>query len=316
MTARTDGPPGRLPDFFIAGQHKSGTTALYEMLRRHPQVYMPELKETKFFASDLPSRMEGDTPAGLPTTIEEYVALFAPARADQSVGEASPQYLRSERAAGAIASYRPDALIVGILREPASFVRSLHMQMVQSGVESELDLRKALENEAVTRAGGERLRYSDHVRYVEQLRRYERFFPREQLLVLIYDDYRADNAGTVREVLDFIGVDADVPLEAVETNRSVRTRNARMSRVVDSVAAGRGSVGGAVNRAIKAVAPRSLRRRALRTTHERLLYATPEAPDEELMLELRRRYEPEVHALGEYLDRDLVTLWGYDRLDG
>ncbi len=154
------------------------------------------------------------------------------------------------------------------------------------------------------------------MRYVEQLRRYHECFPREQVLVLIYDDFRADNDGTVREVLRFLGVDDAVQLEAVETNRSVRTRNTGMSRVVDSVAAGSGTFGGAVNRAIKTVTPRSLRRRALRTTHERLLYADPEAPDEELMLELRRRYAPQVAAFSEYLDRDLVSLWGYDGLDG
>ena len=33
------------------------------------------------------------------------------------------------------------------------------------------------------------------------------------------------------------------------------------------------------------------------------------------MTELRRRFKGEVIALSEYLDRDLVTLWGYDRLD-
>jgi hypothetical protein len=41
----------------------------------------------------------------------------------------------------------------------------------------------------------------------------------------------------------------------------------------------------------------------------------PSAPDEALMAELRRRYRPEVQALSEYLDRDLIELWGYDRLD-
>ncbi len=34
-----------MPDFFIVGHPKCGTTALYEMLRRHPQIFMPALKE-------------------------------------------------------------------------------------------------------------------------------------------------------------------------------------------------------------------------------------------------------------------------------
>ena len=70
---------GRIPDFFIVGHHKSGTTALYEMLRRHPDVFMPDIKEPRFFSSDLRPLLQA--PAGmLPETFEEYLALFQPAR--------------------------------------------------------------------------------------------------------------------------------------------------------------------------------------------------------------------------------------------
>ena len=47
---------GRIPDFFIVGHAKSGTTALYEMLRRHPEIFMPDAKEPWFFASDMRPR--------------------------------------------------------------------------------------------------------------------------------------------------------------------------------------------------------------------------------------------------------------------
>ena len=46
----------RLPDFFIVGHSKSGTTALYEMLRQHPQIYLPAAKEPWFFADELHER--------------------------------------------------------------------------------------------------------------------------------------------------------------------------------------------------------------------------------------------------------------------
>ena len=66
----------RVPDFFIVGHHKSGTTALYEMLRRHPQIYMPDLKEPRFFARDLRFQFEPKTSGRLPNTLEEYLSLF------------------------------------------------------------------------------------------------------------------------------------------------------------------------------------------------------------------------------------------------
>src|SRR5437660_10586592 len=109
MTASTDGRPGArgagvsAPDFLIVGHHKSGTTAMYEMLRRHPQIYMPALKEPRYFASDLREQFEGASSGRLPHTLEEYLALFDDAATGQVKGEASPSYLRSSVAARAIA---------------------------------------------------------------------------------------------------------------------------------------------------------------------------------------------------------------------
>src|SRR3989442_12151635 len=138
MTASTERPQlqrGRVPDFFIVGQHKSGTTALYEILRRHPQIFMPDLKEPRFFASDLRPLMGSD--AALPDTLDDYTALFEPAALGQRVGEASPSYLRSHVAAACIAEINPHARIVAILRDPASLVRSLHLQLLKEHVETE-----------------------------------------------------------------------------------------------------------------------------------------------------------------------------------
>ena len=68
--------------------------------------------------------------------------------------------------------------------------------------------------------------------------------------------------------------------------------------------------------AVKAVTPRRLRERALRATLDSAsCWATPRPPEESVMLEIRRRFKGEVVALSEYMDRDLVALWGYDKLD-
>ena len=303
-----------MPDFFIVGHHKSGTTALYEMLRRHPQIYMPELKEPKFFATDLPARLEPPSTRALPGTLEEYLALFGDAAPGQRKGEASPSYLRSHAAAGAIAQAAPRARIIAILREPASFLRSLHLQMVQSHVESEQDLRAAIANERVERQGRQTRRYSEHVRYAEQLRRYHAAFAPEQVLVLIYDDFRRDNEGTIRTVLRFLDVDEHAPIALRESNPTVRVRSPQADRVIHAVTVGAGPVSRGVKATVKALAPAPLRRRALSATQRRLIYGKPEPADEQLMLELRRRFKPEVVELSEYLGRDLVALWGYDTL--
>ncbi len=312
-------PQRRAPDFYIIGHAKCGTTALYQMLRAHPQIFMPELKETRFFALELhPRPREGGEH---PQTLDAYTALFAAATPGERTGEASPSYIRSEHAAKRIAQLRPDARIIAILREPASFLRSLHLQLLQAQVETEADLRGGLALEDARRARRARgdaqiqqgLMYLEHVRYVEQLRRYHAVFPREQVLVLIYEDFQADNEGTMRRVLRFLDVDDSSPIEPVQAHPTVRVRSPRLHRLVRALRVERGPVVTRARAAIRATTTRRMRRSAL-SLSRRAQLAPPRPPDERLMFELRHRFKDEVLALGEYLDRDLVTLWGYDRI--
>jgi hypothetical protein len=312
-----------VPDFFIVGHPKSGTTALYEMLRRHPQIYMPDLKEPWFLASDMRPRFQPARSGSTPVTLDSYLALFDAAAPGQRVGEASSSYLTSGTAASSIAELRPDARIIAILREPASFLRSLHLQLLQTHVESKGDLRKAIALEGARRRGKhiprrshrpQLLQYSDHVRYAEQLRRYHAVFAREQVLVLIYEDFRANNEATVRRVLRFLDVDDTCEIDVLDANPTIRMRSQQLDDMVHAVSVGRGPVSRAVKASIKAVTPRALRRDALAVAQRHVVHGAPQPPDEEFMIELRRRFKGEVVALSEYLDRDLVTLWGYDSI--
>src|ERR1700679_2403267 len=121
MTACSDGAGAardarRIPEFFIVGHPKSGTPALYEMLRAHPQIFMPELKEPWFFAEDMRARFQTARSGVVPETLEQYLSLFDAAGEEQRSGEATSCYLRSSCAAEPIAALRPDARIIAILR--------------------------------------------------------------------------------------------------------------------------------------------------------------------------------------------------------
>ncbi len=72
------------------------------------------------------------------------MALFAATGSEQRAGEASPSYLRSRLAAQRIAELRADARIIAILREPVSFLHSLHMELMRDHAETETSLAKAL----------------------------------------------------------------------------------------------------------------------------------------------------------------------------
>jgi Sulfotransferase family len=326
MTNSTERSHKRVPDFFIVGHGKSGTTALWGMLRGHPQLHMPN-KEPWFLADELhPPAAQSPRPIGTgstPDTLEEYLALFEDAKPDQLIGEASSLYLWSATAAGNIAKLAPDARIIAVLREPASFLRSLHFQFVQIHVEPEKDLRKAIQLEE-QRRNGQRLPrkpywpnatfYSQHVRYLEQLRRYYDLFAPERILVLIYEDYRRDNEATIRQVQRFLEVDDTQPVNVKDANPTVSVRSSRLYALAHTLASGQGALPRAVQGAAKTLAPPRMTRQAAVAIRDRVLFSSPPPPDDELMIELRRRFKPEVVALSEYLKRDLVTLWGYDDL--
>ncbi len=311
----------RAPDFFIVGHPKCGTTALYRMLRSHPQLFLPDIKEPWFLSPELRSPFRGAGVGRRPETLDQYLALFAPARPDQRAGEASSSYLMSRFAAGRIAELAPAARIVAILREPAGFLRSLHLQNVQMHVDTERDLRTALALEPERRQGRhipprcsrpQALLYSEHVRYVEQLRRYHELFGRERVLVLIYDDFRANNEATVRRVQRFLDVEELAPIEAVEANPTVAVRSLRLHQAVQAVSVGSGPVSAAVKASMKTITSRRLRQAGLRAVRRGVVFGSPAPPDVELMAQLRQRFAPEVVVLSEYLGRDLVGLWGYD----
>jgi hypothetical protein len=319
----------RIPDFFIVGHAKCGTTALYRMLSEHPQIFMSDPKEPWFFARENPNpQLAGERSMAFTgrkrETLSEYLTLFAAARPEQRIGEASSSYLWSTSAPERIAAMRPDARIVAMFREPASFVRSLHLQLLSAHEETEKSLRRAVELEEARREGKhlppyaywpQTLMYCERVRYVEQLKRYRAVFPDEQLLVLVYEDFRADNDGTLRRLMRFLDVDETFAVKVIEANSTVGVRSVRLDELRRSLRAGRGPGLRALRDLGKALTTHRMREAFYYPLMRRTVYTKPPAVDEELMRELRRRFKPEVVALGEYLERDLVKLWGYESLD-
>jgi hypothetical protein len=215
------------PDFFVIGAFKSGTTAMYEYLRRHPQLFMPEVKEPMYFGSDL-------TPRYRRMTEDEYLALFGPAADSQRAGEASPWYLYSHTAPREILHFSPSAQAIVLLRNPVDVMYAQHSQLVFNRREDIVDFAAALAAEG-DRQRGERippdalrpeaLLYRQSVRFADQLRQWFDAFGRERMHVIVFDDLAADPRAVYRSTLEFLGVDAtfDVDLSVYNPNRRARS---------------------------------------------------------------------------------------------
>ncbi|WP_251923349.1 sulfotransferase family protein [Salinibacter ruber] len=205
-----------MPNTFIIGAAKSGTTSLYDYLHQHPDVYMSPVKEPCFFAyAENPPEMAGPGDAeanresGVVYTMEDYRALFSRATNESVVGEASPVYLYDEDAPRLLQDQCPDAVLIAVLRNPIERAYSHYLQLLQSGREPLENFEAALDAEDERVAAG--WEWSWHYRrmglYGQQLARYLEYFDREQLHVYRFEELTEDPPGFAQTVYRMLGVD-------------------------------------------------------------------------------------------------------------
>ena len=228
----------RRPDFFIVGAPKCGTTALYTYLGRHPDVYLPDRKELRFFGSDLEIRDR------VPLTQDGYLSYFAGAGDARRVGTAYVWYLYSTRAAEEIHRFAPDASILVMLRNPVDMLYALHAEHLTNGNEDIADFTEALDAEPLRREGRripphahlpQGLLYSTVPRYSEQLERYFDRFGRDRVHVAIFEEFIADPVAGYRQALAFLGLGDDRSLESSDfevVNASRKLRSERMRHLL------------------------------------------------------------------------------------
>ena len=290
------------PDFFVAGAFKSGSTALYDQLRLHPQIFMPFHKEPLYFGDDLTRRYGR-------MSLDDYMRLFKGAKPGQRVGEASTWYLYSTSAAREIKDFAPEARIMVVLRNPVDVMYAQHNQLIFNVIEDIPDFAEALAAEPDRRAGKrippgpinvENLFYRHSVHFAEQLERYFEVFGRDRVHVMLTDDMRRDGAGVVRGALEFLGVDPSLAAAPPKSNENRRVRSPVVQRLIFAP------------QLLLPLAPflrrfplvRSMRTRMLEMNSE----AKPRPPmDPALHAQLIAEFTPEIERLGKLIGRDLSS---------
>jgi hypothetical protein len=198
---------GRQPveklSFIIAGAQKSGTTALNYYLKRHRQIAMPVKKELHFFDRD-------ELFADAQVSYEPLHRMFRPIRPGTVAGENTPIYLYWRPALRRIRDYNDAIKLIIILRNPIERAFSQWNMQRQRGSEplEFLDAVRA-EPSRIAQAAPQQLRkfsYVDRGRYSEQLQRAFQLFPRQQLLLIKYEEFRGRQKETVEKVFQFLSV--------------------------------------------------------------------------------------------------------------
>jgi hypothetical protein len=287
--------PDALPDFFVLGVAKSGTTSLHDYLRQHPDLFLPYVKELDFFDAE-----EGD----YATRLDQYLQYFTEAD-DRLTGEATPSYFRHAdpvigRMHQLYGNAAPRFLLV--LRDPVERAYSHYLHNVAEGREP-LSFAAALKAErrdpAAKRADWKSY-FGDGV-YADTLATWFDAFSRDRFLILLSAelDQRPDVA--LRRIFRFLDV---APGVAIDTDKRLNRTGERQSSVLGALLSGLPSW---LPTLLRQWVPESvwlgvrqfIRRRSTGTAADRPTLA----PD--LKQHLRTRYLPHVQRLEAMIDRDL-----------
>ncbi|MHC4428231.1 MAG: sulfotransferase family protein [Planctomycetota bacterium] len=181
------------PNFFVIGAHKAGTTSLCELLGSHPDVFMCDPKEPGFFSHERKHRLG----------YEWYASLFQAAGGHAAVGEGSTTYSQTgiyPKVVERIAAYAPDSRIIYITRSPLERLESAWIEWRNMGRKISGSFPKALRTWPAL---------IDSALYWKQISAYRARWPDERILVLFFEDFKADPRAVLRRTYRFLGVDEE-----------------------------------------------------------------------------------------------------------
>jgi len=191
------------PNFFIVGSPKSGTTSLYEYLNQTKGVYMSPVKEPRFFNHNIPESY-------LHRILEkkEYLKLFKNVKDEKAIGEASPTYLWDPESPKLIFEAVPNASIIIILRGPVNRAFSHYLYLKSQG----------LEDRSFSQIIKQRLhRKTDYDTcldlgmYYESVKRYLEIFGKNQVKIIIFEEFTNDALNITKGVLKFLRINEEPP---------------------------------------------------------------------------------------------------------
>ena len=205
-----------LPDFLCIGPPQCGTTWLHENLRRHPQLFLPNTKQTHYF----------DRYFHRPLSF--YGKKFAEGR-DRIKGEITPDYcvLTDERVAF-IRKLMPHARLILIVRNPVDRAWSAARRIFsRHGVDFPNGISDSAYYDFFTNDSydypGEYDKSMNRGDYNRILDRWHRYFPQEQMLVLRFEDIAENPQAFLKRVFEHIGADEDVDWQRFALNSKINS---------------------------------------------------------------------------------------------
>ena len=197
------------PNFFIVGAPKSGTTNMSYYLMQHPQVFMPENLEPYYFARlDIPQNHKRD----IISDEEKYLNLFKNAKNCKAIGESSPVYLSCPHAALEIKNRFPNSKIIISIRNPIEIAYSEYFSLKFMGFDENTSFNELLDvsEEQLTRNEFHIDSLLEAGFYSKQIKRFQKIFPKNQIKIIIFEEYIKNTIPTINSILSFLDIQKSI----------------------------------------------------------------------------------------------------------
>ena len=189
----------KMPNLFIVGTGRAGTTSLYNYLKQHPEVFMSPIKEPHYFArKDIYEFHDGVDIEKIISDFKEYISLFKDGKGKKIRGEASTTYLYSKTATSEIYELIPDAKIIISLRNPIERALSHFRMNIAGGVIFTRSFCGAIRKRSL---------YLWMGLYYEHVKRYLETFSTQNVKIIIYDDLKNDTLSVMKDICRFLKID-------------------------------------------------------------------------------------------------------------
>jgi hypothetical protein len=298
-----------MPNFFIVGAARSGTTSLDRYLSQHPEIYMAPRKEVNFFTADhFPRSGPGDERINREVIRDknQYAQLFAGAAGEKAIGESSVFYLCYPGTAERIAQAVPNAKIIMVLRDPVDRSYSAYLHLVRNGREH-LGFAEALSREEERRQKGFEPMwwYKELGLYYKQVKHYLDVFGPLRVKVLLYDELFANPVQVLRDVFVFLEVKKDIVIDtSLHYNPGGVPKSWKLYTLLDNFI----TEPSILEKCIKSLVPMHLRAGWANKAMSMLLRSVPIDP--QIHAQLKEYFAQDVRKLEDLLQCDLCY-WKY-----
>lgn len=217
-----------IPDFFIIGAPKCGTTTLYHWLQEHPGIFKPKSKEPHFFAQNLSDKY------CRVRNKDEYLSLFDGKVQDQICGEASVLYCFFPESIKKILEFNPKAKFIYMLRNPVAMAISYHGQLLVNLEEDQKEFEKAWslqkdrqKGESIPKTSKDPclLEYAKVCALGRHMKQIVEIVPKNQRMFVLLEDMATNPSKKYREILKFLETHDDGRIDFSKSNEAAGIRS-------------------------------------------------------------------------------------------